>query len=196
MLYDGLSFTIHRMPDLPQVKIVVYDFSQCGSNTIVATTDLFNPCSQGTIALNVNTPASSANERIGIQVNLEVECAAQNITVYPSCWVQVYESGANPVCGGDYFFAYLVNGQFGTNVNGGRLNLKKGATYTVIAYYNNNFYPAEFVADPATAPVPLSGGGTIPTESGKLTGTYNYDAANKLATINAKWISNDCVTNQ
>lgn len=167
-MYNGLSLLIPRMPSVSQAKIVVMKGSK-----VVGSTALFNPCSIGTVAVNVtDTPPPAP---ITVNVDFTAKCTNKTLNLKPAAWIYLYDPT------GDWYdsfiYNYMVNGKTSFRV-------KEGVKYYVYAYFGGSGYGGVITFNKTTSNL-----GTLALSNGSLTGTATYSATTNQVNLAAVFSS-------
>jgi hypothetical protein len=169
-MYEGLSFTIPRMPSISQAKIVVYSTKTW---QIVGKTELFSPCNKGSIQVSITETPPPAP--INLDIDFTAKCSNKQVNIKPSQWVYFLEQTAG---GSSWKYGYL---------NGGRLSLQvlEGAQYYIYAYYGNNIYSG-------IGKFSKTGSSFVPFGISGLTGSISFNVATNTATLTTVYTSTSC----
>jgi len=167
-LYDGLTTVIPVVPNIGQARLVVY--TRRGDPTsLIAQTDLFNPCTQGNIVINIVPPAPP--KLINVQLYVQGKCTNKNVIANVGAWVFIHKLN-DPWYNWKYVFVHKGQASF---------QLEQGATYYIETYYAGGYYTTQGVFDPNDT--------NFPTQNG-LGGTATYNAATNTVTANISFTLN------
>ncbi len=167
-MYEGLSFTIPRMPAISQAKIVVYSTRNW---QVVGQTSLFNPCSVGNVQVSITDTPPPA--QITLNIDFTAKCSNKDVNIKPSEWVYFWDQS-----GWDWKYAYLNQGKLSVQI-------AEGVEYYVYAFYGGNFYSG-------LGKFSKTGSTFVPNGINGLTGAISYNSATNTATLTAVYTSNSC----
>lgn len=170
-LFDGFKGTFNTLPaNLGDVKVVVY--AKAGDPTSkVAESELFSPCSKGSVDLNVPVPATV--DYINADINVTGKCTSKQLVARPTTWMYLKD-----VTAGTTTPVYATNGHIVTK-------MISGHTYSMSTSYNGKTSASgEFKVDKTTN---ISIGAT-----NGLSGTAVYDLKTNTLMIDATFTVSSC----
>jgi hypothetical protein len=186
-VHDGDVVVFPSVPNIAQCKVVISSFNLYLNPRlpILAQTELFNPCSKGSVDLSFGSPATPS--LINVTLNMQGYCSNKNINLLPSGWFFLYDVGAARLNQNAWTYAYVNRGviqyAFGAGITGsnGRYSIRlfNGDQYYMYAYNSYVWYQTSvFTMAPRNF--------TLPSASG-INGSAIYDAGSNTLNITAKF---------
>ncbi len=172
---DGEIASFYRHPTSPNMKVQVYDnYFGYSSAKMIGQATVSNPCSSGTVTLNVAAPAPP--EFVNVNLNFTATNVKSKYSYRPSGWIYFYRQGGSywweP---GNYTYLYSYYGQ-------GQTQVIKNATYFVEAYFNGKWETTSVKFDPASLPQTIS----EPNLKGNVTYNSSTNTINITLTADTK----------
>jgi hypothetical protein len=173
-LTNGFKAILPKLPSgLGNVKVVIY--SRPGDPTSkVAETDLFSPCSKGSVSLSFPTPVLP--DIIQSHISLVARCSSKQVVANPTTWLTLKDVTDPTAIVTTY--VHMTNGA-------ADIKLVNGHSYTLGANYDSkSFISGSFKID-KTSTI------KIPSLTG-LSGTAVYDATTKTIAVNTTFTLGTC----
>jgi hypothetical protein len=150
-VHDGDVVVFPYVPDIAECRVVISTFNLYldPALPILAQTQLFNPCNQGSVSLSWGAPA--VPQFINVNLNITGHCSNKNVNLLPSGWFFLFDESASKTNKNPWTYVYVRDGiikyAFGTpiTVSNGTysIQLVEGDQYYIYAYNSSEWYESQ-----------------------------------------------------